>query len=238
MNLWLHYGKSRRFFYYVLCIVFMTAEQFVYQNNDSVLLPFESYFIKKEMVMIETRFKKKSQIVDIGITTVCAVLSVGTMLYAINKFGLGEAWPELVLNLFYIACLVLMAMYFFKRLDGQRFNYWSSVCIGITVLLRDILFPPPLESFPIHLVCLTLSVLLLLMLTFFYARKDWESYTKRDLWMICIIDMVIAGLYNYVIYHNPVNEYTSYLLTEIWIRPTLTYGLVACFISEKEAQVK
>ena len=27
------------------------------------------------------------------------------------RFGLGEAWPELVLNLFYIACLVMMAMY-------------------------------------------------------------------------------------------------------------------------------
>ena len=44
--------------------------------------------------------------------------------------------------------------------------------------------------------------------------------------------MVIAGLYHYVISNNPINEYTTYLLTEIWIRPTLIYGLVACFISE------
>ena len=56
---------------------------------------------------------------------------------------------------------MMMAMYFFKRLDGQRFN-------------------------------------------------------------------------NYVIYHNPINEYTNYMLTEIWIRPTIIYGLVVCFISEKE----
>ena len=48
--------------------------------------------------------------------------------------------------------------------------------------------------------------------------------------------MLIAGLYNYVIYNNPVNEYTNYLVTEIWIRPTLIYGLVACFVSEKETQ--
>jgi hypothetical protein len=47
--------------------------------------------------------------------------------------------------------------------------------------------------------------------------------------------MVIAGLYNYVINRNPINEYTNYLLTEIWIRPTIVYGLVACFASEKEA---
>ena len=166
-------------------------------------------------------------------TAVAAVLSVGIMLYGISHFGLGEAWPELVLNLCYIACLVMMAMYLFNRLDSQHFNYWSSVFVGITVLLRDILFPPPLESSPLHLVCLTLSVLLLLMLTFFYARKDWKSYTKRNLWMLFIIDSVIAGLYNYVIYHNPINEYTNYLLTEIWIRPTLIYGLVACFVSEK-----
>ena len=186
--------------------------------------------------MIETRFKKKSQIIDIAITTVALVLSLGTTLYGISHFGLAEAWQELVLNLFYIACLVMMAMYFFKRLDSQRFNYWSSVCAGVTVLLRDILFPPPLDNYPIHLICLTLSVILLLMFTFFYARKDWKSYTKRNLWLLFIIDMVIAGLYNYVIYISPINEYTDYLLAEIWIRPTIIYGLVACFVSGKEDQ--
>ena len=186
--------------------------------------------------MMETRFKKKSQIIDVGITAVGAVLSVGTMLYGIGHFGLGETWNELVLDLLYIASLVMMGMYFFKRLDSQRFNYWSSICMGITVFLRDILFPPPLGSYPIRLICLTLSVALLLMLTFFYARKDWKRYTKRNLWLLFIIDMLIAGLYNYVIYNNPVNEYTNYLVTEIWIRPTLIYGLVACFVSEKETQ--
>ena len=185
-------------------------------------------------IIIETRFKKKSQIFDIGITAVCAVLSVGIMLYGIWHFGLREVWPELVLNLCYIACIVMIGLYFFKFLDSRRFNYWSSVCIGITVLLRDILFAPPLENYPIHLVCLTLSVTLLVMLTYFYARKDWKTYTKRNLWMLFIIDMAIAGLYHFVISSNPVNEYTTYLLTEIWIRPTLIYGLVACFVSERE----
>lgn len=186
-------------------------------------------------MIMETRFKKKSQIIDVGVTAIGAVLSVGTMLYGVSQFGLGEAWPELVLNLCYIACLVMMGMYFFKRLNSQRFNYWSSVCAGVTVLLRDILFPPPLESYPIHLVCLTLSVALLVLFTYFYARKDWKRYTKRNLWLLFIIDTAIAGLYNYVIFRNPINEYTNYLLTEIWIRPTLIYGLVACFASEKEA---
>lgn len=46
--------------------------------------------------------------------------------------------------------------------------------------------------------------------------------------------MVIAALYNLDIYIEPINEYTPYLLTEIWIRPTITYGLVACFVSETE----
>ena len=185
---------------------------------------------------MKTRFKKKSQLIDIGITAVAAVLSVAIMLYGVSHFGLGEAWPELVLNICYIACLIMMALFFFNRLDSHRFNYMSSVCIGITVLLRDILFAPPLESFPIHLICLTLSMTLLLMLTYFYARKDWKSYTKRSLWVLFIIDMVIAGLYHFVIFFNPINEYTTYLLTEIWIRPTLIYGLVACFVTEKEDQ--
>jgi len=185
---------------------------------------------------METRFKKKSQIFDIVFTGIGAVLSVGVMLYGVIHFGLSDAWNELVLNLFYIACLVMMVLYFFKRIDTQRFNYWSSICVGITVLLRDILFPPPLVNYPLHLVCLTLSVLLLLMLTFFYSRKDWKSYTKGNLWMLFVIDMVIAGLYHYVIVTSPTDEYTNYLLTEIWIRPTLIYGLVACFVSGKEEQ--
>ena len=183
---------------------------------------------------METRYKKKAKVLDVVVTAVAGMLSVGIMLYGVSHFGLIEAWPELVLNVFYIACLVMMWLYFFNKLDTQRFNYWCSICVGITVLLRDILFPPPLASYPLQLVCLTFSVLLLLMLTFFYARKKWKSYSKRNLWMICVIDMVIAALYNYVIYLNPVNEYTDYLLTEIWIRPTITYGLVACFVSETE----
>ena len=178
---------------------------------------------------------KKSRIFDIGFTLVGAVLSVGIVLYGVTHLGLSETWPELVLNIFYIACIVMMALFFFGRLDSQRFNYMSTVCIGITVLLRDVLFAPPLESYPVHLICLTLAVTLLLMLTFFYARKDWKSYTKRDLWMMFVIDMLIALLYNIVIVMSPSNEYTSYLLTEIWIRPTIIYGLVACFVSEKES---
>lgn len=183
---------------------------------------------------MKARFKNKSQIFDIVVNAAAVILSVGVMLYGIGHFGLSESWPELVLNLLYIACVIMMVMYFFGRIDSKRFNYWCSICVGIAVLLRDILFPPPLESFPVHLICLALSVLLLLMLTYFYARRDWQSYTKRNLWMLFVIDMAIAGLYNLVIYFNPVNDYTGYLLTEIWIRPTIIYGLVACFVSEKE----
>ncbi|MDR4932144.1 hypothetical protein [Segatella bryantii] len=185
---------------------------------------------------MQARFKKRAKVFDIVITAVAGMLSVGVMLYGVFYFGLGEAWPELVLNMFYIACLVMIWMYFFNspRITTQQFNYWCSVSVGMTVLLRDILFAPPLAFYALHLSCLTLSVLLLCMLTFFYARKDWKSYTKRNLWAICIIDMLIAALYNLDIYLEPTNEYTDYLLVEIWIRPTITYGLVACFVTERE----
>ena len=182
---------------------------------------------------MEVRFKKKSEIIDVAITGVGGIVSVVTMLYGVWHLGLSETWPELVLNLFYIACLTMMGMYFFKyRITTMQFNYWCSLCIGATVLLRDVLFAPPLSIYIIRLACLTLSVVQLLMLTFFYARKEWKTYSKRNLWMICIIDMVIAALYTIDIQLEPVNEYTPYLLTEIWIRPTITYGLVACFVSE------
>ena len=110
------------------------------------------------------------------------------------------------------------------------------VSVVMTVLLRDILFAPPLSYYSLHLACLTLSVLLLCTLTFFYARKNWQEYTKRNLWAICVIDILIAALYNYDIYIEPFREYTNYMLTEIWIRPTITYGLVACFVTEAKTQ--
>ncbi len=78
-----------------------------------------------------------------------------------------------------------------------------------------------------------LAVLLLCTLTYFYARKNWQSYTKRNLWAICVIDMLIATLYNVDIYLEPISKYTNYMLTEIWIRSTITYGLVACFVTER-----
>ena len=56
---------------------------------------------------MQTRFKQGAKVFDIGITAVAGMLSVGVMLYGVFHFGLGEAWPELVLNLFYIACLVM-----------------------------------------------------------------------------------------------------------------------------------
>ncbi len=184
---------------------------------------------------METRFNKKAKVFDICISAVAAVLSVGIMIYGVFHFGLDNSWPELVLNIFYIACLVMMWMYFFNspHLTTQQFNYWSSVCVGMTILLRDILFAPPLANYPLRLICFTLSVLLLCTLTYFYARKDWKTYSKSNLWSICIIDIIIASLYQIdIMYFEAADEYTNYMLTEIWIRPTITYGLVACFVTE------
>ncbi len=185
---------------------------------------------------MQTRFKKGAKVFDIIITAIGGTLSVGVMLYAVFHFGLAESWPELVLNLFYIACLVMIWMYFFnsRLITTHQFNYWCSISLGMTVLLRDILFAPPLTYYSLHLVCLTLSVLLLCTLTYFYARKNWKSYTKGNLWVICVIDILIASLYQLDIYLEPTDEFTNYMLTEIWIRPTITYGMVACFVTEVE----
>jgi hypothetical protein len=183
---------------------------------------------------MQTRFKKKANIYNVVLTAVSGMLSVGVMLYAVGHFGLDQAWDELILNMFYIACLVMMWMYFFNRLNTQRFNYWSSLCIGITILLRDILFKPPLATYTLQLTCLTLSVWLLLMLTYFYARKEWKTYSKSNLWFIFIVDVAIAAFYNYDILIETIGEEKPYLMTEIWIRPTITYGLVACFVTEDD----
>jgi hypothetical protein len=178
------------------------------------------------------RFNERRQIFDIVITGLAGILSVAVMLYGVFHFGFKNTWPELVLNTFYLACLVMMWMYFFNRLEPDQLNYWCSVCLGVTILLRDILFAPPLAYQSLHYICTIFAIVLLIMLTYFYSRKDWKSYTKRNLWMICVIDMIIAALYNLDIYLEPADEYTPYMLTEIWIRPTITYGLVACFLTE------
>lgn len=186
---------------------------------------------------MKTRFSKRAKVFDIGITAVAALLSVGIMLFGVFHYGLSNTWPELVLNLFYIACLVMMWMYFFKwGITTKQFNYWCTLNIGVTVLLRDILFAPPLANFPLHLACLTLSVTLLVMLTYFYARKDWKTYSKANLWMICVVDMLIALLYQIDILIEPSDQFTTYLMVEIWIRPTITYGLVACYVNEASSE--
>ena len=160
-----------------------------------------------------------------------AVLSVGIMLYGVWHFGLENTWPELVLNLFYIACVVMMWMYFLGgRITTKQFNYWCTVCVAIAVLLRDILFPPQLDNPIVQKACLVLSVSLLIMLTYFYGRKDSKTYTKSNLWSIFVVDMLISMIYNIVIILQPTDEFTSYMLVEIWIRPTITYGLVACYV--------
>ena len=182
---------------------------------------------------MKIRYENKAKIFDIGITFVAGIISVAVMLYGVFHFGLKESWPELILNVFYLASMAMILLYFFNRINSLQFNYWCSISVGITVLLRDILFPPSLTFYALHLACLTLSVFLLLLLTYFYARKEWKTYTKKNLWMIFIVDMLIATLYNIDIYIEPINEYTDYLLTEIWIRPTITYGLVACFVAER-----
>lgn len=187
---------------------------------------------------MEIRFKKKNEVFNVAITVLAAVLSVATMLYGVWHFGLKESWPELVLNLFYIACIVMILLFFFNHLQPNQFNCWCSLCVGVTVLLRDILFAPHLAYYPIHLGCLTLSVALIIIITFFYARKEWETYSKRSLWTIYIIDTLIAVLYNIDIILEPSDEYTAFMLTEIWIRPAITYGLVACFVKETKIENK
>lgn len=182
------------------------------------------------------RYKTKSKIFDVSVTTIVGLLSVVTMILAVAHFGFRNTWPELVLTMFYLTCLVLMCLFFFNKLHPEQFNYWCTMCIGATVLLRDILFAPAIDSYVLHLVCLILAVALLLMLTYFYSRKDWKSYTKGNLWLIFVVDMVLAALYNYNIFIEPSDEYTPYLLIEIWIRPTITYGLVAFYVTESETK--
>ena len=179
------------------------------------------------------RFKNKSDIFNIVVTAIAAIVSVGIMLYGVWHFGIENAWPELILNLLYLACVVMIWMYFLgARITTKQFNYWCTVCIGIAVLLRDILFPPQLDNPIVQKVCLVLSVVLLIMLTYFYGRKDSKSYTKTNLWTIFVVDMLIAMIYHIVIILEPTDEFTSYMLVEIWIRPTITYGLVACYVKE------
>ena len=129
---------------------------------------------------MRTRFKKNAKVADIMVTAIGGTLSVGVILYGVYHFGLSETWPELVLNVFYIACLAMIWMYFYNILiTTHQFNYWCSISMGMTVLLRDILFPPPLSNLALRSVCFTLAVLLLCTLTYFYARREWKSYTKR-----------------------------------------------------------
>jgi hypothetical protein len=54
--------------------------------------------------------------------------------------------------------------------------------------------------------------------------------------MICIIDLLSALLYNIDILLEPSDEFTTYMMVEIWIRPTISYGLVACYVKGAQEQ--
>ncbi len=184
---------------------------------------------------MEAKPKKKKGNVDIALVIASIVLSVATIIYGVFKFGLndGYSWLGLLMSGCYLWCVILIVMFIYNiHITYNQFNYWCSVGVGISVLLRDILFPSELAFYPIDLSCRALSVLLLCMLTYFCARNEWKTYTKQNLWMICIVDTAIALLYNLDIYLEPTNEYTDFFLADIWIRPTITYGMVTCFVAE------
>ena len=63
---------------------------------------------------MEVRFKNKSDVFNIIVTILAAAISVGTMIYGVLHLGFENTWPELVLNVFYIACVAMMLMYFFN----------------------------------------------------------------------------------------------------------------------------
>ena len=48
------------------------------------------------------------------VTAVGCTLQVEVMLYGVYHFGLCETWPELALNVFYIAYLTMIWMYFYN----------------------------------------------------------------------------------------------------------------------------
>ena len=78
---------------------------------------------------------------DVGLTAIAGFLSVGVMYYAVYKFGLQEAGEELILNMFYVASLTMIGLYFFNHMSPNQFNYSCSICaatIGHICVTRDL----------------------------------------------------------------------------------------------------
>lgn len=90
--------------------------------------------------------------------------------------------------------LLYLVGHFFQKVDegGHREGYGFAV--GALLIILAIFVVEKQQ------------MLLALMLTYFYARKQWSTYSKRNLWMICIVDVVIAWLYTYAIIIEPINE--------------------------------
>ena len=114
---------------------------------------------------MQTRFKKNAKVFDIVITAAGGTLSVGVMLYAVFHFGLRESWNELVLNMFYIACIAMIWMYFFnsRHITTQQFNYWCSVSVGARHPLSAAIGPlctPPVVPLPCGATALHAHILL------------------------------------------------------------------------------
>ena len=78
---------------------------------------------------MKIRYKKKAKIFDIGIAFVVGIISVATMIYGVFHFGLKGSWPELTLNVFYLASLAMILLYFSNRINSIQFNYWCSISV-------------------------------------------------------------------------------------------------------------
>ena len=53
------------------------------------------------------RFKKKKKLIDVTVTALAIIFSLVVMFYGIFYFGLRETWLEPILDIFYVACLVM-----------------------------------------------------------------------------------------------------------------------------------
>lgn len=170
--------------------------------------------------------------------------SAGILLSAVGLLGLftvGHSlvaafntfyWSDLIVHLLYLACFMLMFLYLFDvGVSSHAMFKYSLLTFGLTILLQNILFPPPSPSSGFTAAASFLAVAIIGALIVWYM--GWRDIHRSNrMAVVILVALVIScALYTWSALRMGA-IFTSMVITVIgiWIRPLIAACIFACYL--------
>lgn len=159
----------------------------------------------------------------LGLITVCISLYV-----AITDFS----WPDLIVHFLFVTCFLLLLVYLYRGgMSSHAMFKYSLLTFGVTIILQNVLFPPPSPSTGFTAMTSFLAVAIIGALIVWYM--GWQD-VKRSKHMALVILAALAidsSLYTWSLYVMGA-RFTSMTVTviSIWVKPAIAACIFACYI--------